>query len=351
MKVADFRSDTVTRPSPAMRRAMAEAVVGDDVFGDDPTVKELEKRAAAAVGHEAALFVPSGTMGNLLAIKCHAKPGEEAIVEALSHSFNSEGGGAAWIAGVQLRTVEGKAGVLDPRDVARWARPGSDHSPRTALVLVEQTHNFAGGRVVPLASIEAMRKLCLERGMKLHMDGARVWNASVASGVSVATYGALVDSMMFCVSKGLGAPIGSLLTGTGELVHRARLARKALGGGMRQVGTIAAAGLVALEEGPGLLAKDHENARKLAQAVARMKGAIVDVASCETNILFVKTEAGVSSYPEIVKKLAEQQILCVSVGELGIRFVTHRDVDAADVERAIQALARILETLAPRQSS
>jgi threonine aldolase len=342
MKLADFRSDTVTRPSPAMRRAMAEAVVGDDVFGDDPTVQELERRAATAVGHEAALFVPSGTMGNLIAIKCHANPAEEAIVEALSHSFNSERGGAAWIAGVQLRTVEGQNGVIDPAVVRKYARPGSDHSPRTALLVVENTHNFAGGRVVPLENLKELSAICRERGMKLHMDGARIWNASVASGVPVSTYGSLSDSMMFCVSKGLGAPIGSLLTGTAELIARARLVRKALGGGMRQVGTIAAAGLVALEEGPKGLAQDHANAKRLAEALARLPGAIVDPRACETNILFMKTEAGVSSYPILQKELAKEQILCVAVGELGIRFVTHRDVDSADVERAIQALARLV---------
>jgi threonine aldolase len=342
VKTADFRSDTVTRPSPAMRRAMAEAVVGDDVFGDDPTVQDLERRAAALVGHEAALFVPSGTMGNLLAIRCHVKPGEEAICESLSHSFNSEGGGAAWIAGAQLRTVEGKGGVLDPLDVARWARPGNEHSPRTALVIVENTHNFAGGRVVPVENLAAIAKLCKERGMKLHMDGARLFNASVAAGLPPKAWTAHADSVMFCVSKGLGAPIGSLLTGTEDFVKRARFARKALGGGMRQVGVIAAAGIVALEEGPQNLARDHANARRLAEAVSRIPGARVDLAAVETNIVFVKTDAGTASYPRIQKKLEAEGILSAAVGDLGIRFVTHRDVSAEDTERAIQALTRIL---------
>jgi threonine aldolase len=343
LQTADFRSDTVTRPSPAMRRAMAEAVVGDDVFRDDPTVQELERRAAALFGHEAALFVPSGSMGNLIAIRVHARPGEEAIVEALSHSFNAEAGSAAWIAGVQLRTLEGKAGVLDPAAVAHYARPGNEQAPRTALVIVENTHNFHGGRVVPLANLQALSALCRERGMKLHLDGARIWNASVASGVPVATYGSLVDSVMFCVSKGLGAPIGSLLTGTKAFVAEARRVRKALGGAMRQVGVLAAAGLVALEEGPGLLAADHANARRLAEAVARLPGAVVDLAACETNIVFVKTTAGPSSYPKIQKKLEAEGILAIAVGDLGVRFVTHRDVSAADTERAIAALRRVFQ--------
>jgi threonine aldolase len=328
-----------------MRRAMAEAVVGDDVFGDDPTVRELERRAAELVGHEAALFVPSGTMGNLIAIKCHARPGEEAIIEALSHSFNSEGGGGAWIAGVQFRTIEGQNGTPPPFAVAMYARPGDDHTPRTALLIVENTHNFSGGRVIPLDDLTALAQICRERGMKLHLDGARIWNASVASGVPVATYGSLCDSMMFCLSKGLGAPIGSLLTGTDDFVKQARTVRKALGGGMRQVGVIAAAGLVALEEGPPLLAQDHARAKRLAQAIARMPGAIVDPQACETNILFVRTEAGPSSYPKIQQKLAEEEILCYSVGPLGVRFVTHRDLGDDDVARAIAALERVLPAL------
>jgi threonine aldolase len=343
MRVADFRSDTVTRPSPAMRRAMAEAVVGDDVFGDDPTVKDLERRAAALVGHEAALFVPSGTMGNLIAIRCHARPGEEAIVEALSHSFNSEGGGAAWIAGVQLRTLEGKNGLLDPHAIAHWARPGNEHSPRTALVVVENTHNFAGGRVVPVEHLARIAQVCREKGMKLHLDGARLWNASVAAKQPPEAWGLFADSVMFCVSKGLGAPVGSLLTGTQEFIRSARATRKALGGGMRQVGVLAAAALVALDEGPRLLEQDHRNARALADAVSRMPGTLVDLAAVETNILFVKTGAGPSSYPRIQKKLETDGVLAVAVGDLGIRFVTHRDVDESDVERAIRSLARIMK--------
>lgn len=343
MRLADFRSDTVTRPSPAMRRAMAEAIVGDDVFQDDPTVQDLERRAAKLVGHEAALFVPSGTMGNLIAIRCHARPGDEAIVEALSHSFNNEGGGAAWIAGVQLRTIEGKNGILDPADVARWSRPGNEHSPRTALLVVENTHNFAGGRVVPVDNLARLAQVCREKNMKLHLDGARLLNAAVAAKQPASAWGLFADSVMFCVSKGLGAPVGSLLTGSEEFVKRARLTRKALGGGMRQVGVLAAAGLVALEEGPKLLEQDHKNAQTLAVAMARMPGVVIDPETVETNIVFMKTGAGPTSYPRIAKKLEADGILAVPVGDLGLRFVTHRDVNEEDVERAVRSLARIMK--------
>ncbi|HZU97179.1 MAG TPA: GntG family PLP-dependent aldolase [Planctomycetota bacterium] len=343
MRVADFRSDTVTRPSPAMRKAMAEAVVGDDVFGDDPTVKELERRAAALVGHQAALFVPSGTMGNLIAIRCHARPGEEAFAESLSHSFNSEGGGAAWIAGVQLRTLEGKNGLLDPQAIAHWARPGNEHSPRTALVLVENTHNFAGGRVVPVDHFARIAQVCRDRGIKLHLDGARLFNAAVATKQPAEAWGLFADSVMFCVSKGLGAPIGSLLCGPEEFVKRARIVRKALGGGMRQAGVIAAAGLVALEEGPKHLEQDHKNAKALALAMSRMPGTLIDPATVETNIVFMRTGAGPSSYPRIQKKLEADGVLAVAVGDLGLRFVTHRDVNEEDVERAISSLGRVMK--------
>lgn len=343
MRVADFRSDTVTRPSPAMRRAMAEAVVGDDVFGDDPTVKELERKAAQLVGHEAGLFVPSGTMGNLIAIRCHASPGEEAIAEALSHSFNSEGGGAAWIAGVQLRTLEGTKGLLDPAEIARWARPGNEHSPRTALVIVENTHNFHGGRVVPVEHFARIAQVCREKGMKLHLDGARLFNAACAAKQPPSAWGLFADSVMFCVSKGLGAPVGSLLTGTEDFVKKARHTRKALGGGLRQVGVLAAAGLIALEDGPKHLEQDHKNARTLADAASRMPGTVVDPAAVETNIVFIRTGAGATSYARIQKKLEADEILAVAVGELGIRFVTHRDVNEGDVDRAIHSLGRIMK--------
>jgi len=341
--VSDFRSDTVTRPTPAMRQAMAEAVVGDDVFGDDPTVQRLEARAAAAFGKEAGLFVPSGTMANLIAVKCHTQPGQEVLVEGLSHVYNNEVGGAAQFAGVVTRTLGSDArGAIDPDEVAGFARPGDLHQPRTALLVVENTHNFRGGRVVPLDHVRRLREVSQERGLALHLDGARIFNAVAASGTAPSDWGDLCDSVYFCLSKGLGAPIGSVIVGPRDWIDGARRVRKVLGGGMRQVGVIAAAGLVALEEGPGRLHEDHARARALAEGIAAIPGAVVDAAACETNILFVKTAAGGPSYAPIAAGLREEGVWAVALGDLGIRFVTHRDVDDEDVARALRALERLI---------
>lgn len=341
-EISDFRSDTVTRPTPAMRRAMAEAVVGDDVFGDDPTVQELEAEAAAAFGHEAGLFVPSGTMGNLIAVKVHVRPGEELLVEELSHTYNNEVGGVAVVAGALTRTLRGPGGRIDPDEVRRFARGGDLHQPRTALLVVENTHNFRGGAVVPLEHLRALRAASGERGLRLHLDGARIWNAVAATGVPAREWGALCDSLCFCLSKGLGAPVGSVLVGSRPFVAEARRVRKMLGGGLRQVGVLAAAGLIALREGPGRLGEDHALARALVRGAAAIEGVVADEAACETNIVFLRTAAGPASYPAIVQGLARQGVLAAALGELGIRFVTHRDVGPADVERALAALAPLV---------
>ncbi len=343
-EVADFRSDTVTRPSPAMREAMARAEVGDDVFEDDPTVRDLEHRAASRFGKEAGLFVPSGTMGNLIALMVHARPGEEVLVEERSHTYNNEVGGAGAVAHVLTRTLPSRRGLLDVEVVRRACRPGNLHNPRTALLVVENTHNFWGGAVVPLASLAALREVTRAAGAALHLDGARIFNACVATGVEPAAWGAACDTLTFCLSKGLGAPAGSVLVGSRAFVDQARRARKMLGGGMRQVGVLAAPGLVALEEGPRQLARDHARARALAAGVAAIPGAVVDVDACETNILFVRTARGASSYGPIVEGLGRRGVLAVALGELGIRFVTHRDVDDRDVERALEALRELVPT-------
>jgi threonine aldolase len=341
-RVADFRSDTVTRPTPAMRRAMAEAEVGDDVFEDDPTVVELEARAARLFGKEAGLFVPTGTMGNLIAMTCHTSPGDELLVEALSHAYNNEAGGAARFAGVLTRTLESDRGLLDPDVIRRLARRESLHSPRTALLVVENTHNFWGGRIVPLAHMDALWRVAREKGVLLHVDGARIFNAIVATGTTPADWGARCDSIQLCLSKGLGAPVGSLVLGTRDFVGRARRVRKTLGGGMRQVGVLAAPGLLALEEGPKQLAADHTRARRLVDALAGIDGCLVDRAACETNIVFVRTTAGASSYGALAAGLEARGVLAAPLGELGVRFVTHRDVDDEDVERAIGALRELV---------
>ncbi|MEZ6186624.1 MAG: GntG family PLP-dependent aldolase [Planctomycetota bacterium] len=339
---ADFRSDTVTRPTPDMRRAMAEAEVGDDVFGDDPTVKRLEETAAARFGKEAALFVPSGTMANLIAIKLHSQPGDEVFLEELAHSYNFEVGGAAQFAAVLTRPLPSDKGKLDPALVERLARPGDLHAPRTALLIVENTHNFHGGRIVPLDHLARLRAVTKAKGVALHMDGARLWNAIVASGVTPPEWAAQVDSLMFCLSKGLGAPVGSLLLGTGEFVERARRVRKVLGGGMRQAGVLAAAGLLALEHGPEHMRQDHLHAKRLAEGMAAIEGCTLDPKSVETNILFMTTAAGAPSYGPIAEGLAAAGILAVPLGELGIRFVLHRDVSLAGVERCLELLGELI---------
>jgi threonine aldolase len=337
-RIADLRSDTVTRPSPAMREAMATAEVGDDVFEDDPTVQALEARAAATFGKAAGLFVPTGTMGNLIALKVHARPGDEVFVEALSHTYNNEAGGAGDLAHVLTRTLESDRGLLDPALVKRHARPQSLHSPRSALLVVENTHNFWGGRVVPLERMRALFEVARTAGMAVHTDGARIWNAIEATGVAPREWGACTDTLQFCLSKALGAPVGSLLVGPKDWIYAARRVRKALGGGMRQVGVLAAAGLVALDEGPGNLAADHRRARRLADELARVDGAVVDPSAVETNILFLRTRRGPPSYAPICDGLRARGVLAVPLGDLGIRFVTHRDVDDQDLELTIDAL-------------
>ena len=339
--ISDFRSDTVTQPSAAMREVMASALVGDDVFGDDPTVNDLQNRAAALFGKERALFVPSGTMGNLIATKLHTQPGDEILVEKTAHMFNSEGGGGAWIAGVQVRTVDGPEGKICPDEIRRAIRPDDAHCPRTALLTIENTHNFYGGRVVPLDHLKKLRAVADEAKIAVHMDGARVMNAAVASGTDPREYGKVADTIMCCLSKGLGAPIGSLLLGNQEAIAKAHRYRKALGGGMRQVGIVAAAGIMALEEGPKQLEIDHKNAKQLAEGFAVIEGLVINPKLCETNILFVKTEAGPESCKKIAAALAEEDLLGIAIGDLGIRFVTHHHISEKDVERTIDAMKRI----------
>jgi threonine aldolase len=344
-QIADFRSDTVTRPTEAMRRAMAEAPVGDDVFGDDPTVIELERESARLFGKEAALFVPSGTMANLIAFLVWCRPGEEAIVEERSHSISSEQGGAARFGGVQLRPLPSDRGALDPALVARSIKGGKDASPverlhnaKTTLVSIENTHNFWGGRVVPLANVREVARVAYERGVRVHMDGARIFNAVVASGVPPHDWATHCDSLTFCVSKGLSAPVGSVLVGAQSFVDEARRARKALGGGMRQAGVLAACGLVALRDMVARLAEDHANAKALAEGLARVPGVEIDPGAVETNIVIFKLRGGVEAQGALAQKLRIRGVWCSPLGALGIRFVTHREVGRGDVDRALEAV-------------
>ncbi|MAE76885.1 MAG: hypothetical protein CMJ85_08465 [Planctomycetes bacterium] len=332
----DFRSDTVTRPTPEMRRAMAEAVVGDDVLGDDPTVQELEREFAERIGKEAALFCPSGTMCNLIAVSVWCRPGDEAVMEEGTHTFRYEGGGAARIAGVQVWTFYRDSGVPEVSDLLDRVRNSvDDHQPRTTLFVLENSHNMAGGRVVPLARVRELADAARAHGVKLHVDGARLFNAATALGLPVAGLAAPADSVMCCLSKGLGAPVGSCLAGDRAFIAEARRVRKALGGGMRQVGVLAAAGLIALREGPKWLAEDHERAQRLAVGLGRIDGLVVDPADVDTNI--VRVELDGLDTATVVHTLARYDLHCFAPRRGRLRFVLHRDLTDADIDVAIHA--------------
>jgi threonine aldolase len=337
-KVIDLRSDTVTKPTPAMRRAMAQADVGDDVFGEDPTVNRLQERAAELFGREAALFVPSGTMGNQIAIKVHTQPGDEVILEEASHIFNSEMAMMAAFSGVIPRPIPSERGWLRWEQIESAIRPNVYYYAQTRLICLENTHNFKGGSVYPLEWAREIIEKAHERGLKVHLDGARIFNAAVATGRSVKELTEGFDSVMFCLSKGLGAPVGSMLVGSAEFMKEARRVRKMLGGGMRQVGILAAAGLYALEHHIERLAEDHENAQILAQALREIPE--VQLEPVETNIIIfelTKTPA-----EKLITELKKRNILALAIGPRRVRLVTHLDVSRADVLRAACALQEIL---------
>ena len=341
--ISDFRSDTVTKPTPKMRQAMASAVVGDDVLGDDPTVQALEAKAAEMLGLEAALFVPSGTMGNEIAVNVWTNPGDEIILESRSHIYLYEAGGPARISGVQVCPIETTDGAMPIEAVRASIRDSSDpHCPTTSLICVENTHNMHGGRVLPIDYLRSLRELSLKQQIPIHLDGARLFNAVHASGISAREYAALADSVMFCLSKGLGAPIGSMLVGSAEFIERARRVRKVLGGGMRQVGVIAAPGIIALEEMVDRLHIDNENAKRLAQGIAGLPGVVLDPDTVDTNIVLVKLVPPAPSAEELFRQLADRGVLSIPLGPDLIRFVTHKDVDETDVERLINALQEML---------
>ena len=338
-EVIDLRSDTVTRPTPAMRQAMLEASVGDDVYDDDPTINRLQERAAALLGKEAALFVPSGTMSNAIAIKVLTKPGDEILLDGDAHSMVYELGLPATIAHVLTRQFPSVNGVPDVEAVMHCLQHESLHNPGTSLLVLENTHNRAGGHVIPLEVHRRLFAWTQENGLRLHLDGARLFNAAVASGISAREFAACTDSVTFCLSKGLGCPVGSVLCGTFEFVEKARRVRKMLGGGWRQAGILAAAGLYALDNHIERLAEDHKNARRLAQGIQGVPGITVDTAEVPTNMVYITTTA-----PAIqVKTLLEQrhQLLCNPTAPHRIRFVTHLDVNAEDIERAIDAIGNV----------
>lgn len=341
--VIDLRSDTVTRPTPAMRRAMAEAEVGDDVYGEDPTVNKLEARAAEIFGRDAALFVPSGSMGNLLAIKTWTQPGMEVICERRAHIANFELASISAIAGCLPNTVPAPGGILTWDLIEPLIRPTTYYYAQTGLVELENTSNMHGGTVYPP---EVMQEIC-ERahaaGLPVHLDGARIFNAAAALGRDVRDLTRHFDSVMFCLSKGLGAPVGSMLTGSREFIRKAHIGRKLLGGGMRQVGVLAAAGLIALEEGPKNLHRDHENARYLAEQLAQIPGIELDAKAVVTNIvIFSVAETGIAA-ADLCNELARQGVLCGPTAKFSVRMVTHYDVDREGVERAVASMRAVLE--------
>jgi len=342
-KYADFRSDTVTKPTPEMRKAMAEAVVGDDVLGDDPTVKKLESLAAALMGKQAALFVPSGTMGNSIAIKAWTRELDEVIIEARSHIYNMESTHMTFISRVSPRVLTSHRGAMDPEEVEKNIKKPSVHLPRTSLICIENTHNNWGGAVVPLENMRAIRKKADKHGIRVHLDGARIFNASAASGIPVKEYAETADSVMFCLSKGLSAPIGSILAGPKDFIDFSRRIRKALGGAMRQVGVIAAPGIVALEKMVSRLKEDHERAKKLALALHRLPGIKLDPEEVETDIIIFGVDHPHLSAADLLEKLKQKGILALSVPQ-GIRLVTNRGIDDSDVERAITAFTAILHS-------
>jgi len=345
--IIDLRSDTVTKPVPGMRKAMAEAEVGDDVFGDDPTVKILQKRVASILHKEAALFMCSGTMSNQVAVGAHTRPGDEVILDEFCHIFRAECGSAAVLSGVQLHTVPGFHGMITSEQIIRRIRPKDAHNPRSRLVVVENTHNFAGGRIAPLEAMSSVYEVAKSYGLFVHLDGARLFNAAVAKGIPVDRYTAFCDSVSICLSKGLGAPVGSVLAGREEFINEAHRIRKRLGGGMRQVGILAAAGLYALDHHITRLSEDHSNARLLAERLTKVSGLRVKPADVETNIIVIELDDDCPfEAPELLAVLKEYKVLMVPFGHRRLRAVTHLDVNRDDVEYAAEVMEKVLGKVA-----
>jgi len=341
----DLRSDTVTKPTAGMRQAMAVADVGDDVYGEDPTVNRLEKMAAALLGKEAGLFVPTGVMGNQLSIRLHTQPGDEVIVESSAHILRYEGGSASSLSGVQLCPVPGSRGLLSPEAVEAAIRRPDLHTPSTTLLCLEQTHNVGGGSVYPLETIQQLTDLARRHGVALHLDGARLFNASAKTGVSVAEYAAAFDTVSFCLSKGLGAPVGSMVVSDAARIHKLRRLRKVFGGGMRQVGILAAAGIYALEHHVTRLADDHANAKYLAQLLQAISGVVVDVETVETNMVMFQVPQSPKSTEQLLVDCREAGVLLNAVGDRSFRVVTHLDVNREDMEAVGQVFTRVFASL------
>ncbi len=341
MTMIDLRSDTVTKPTAAMREAMASADVGDDVYGEDPTVNRLEAMAAELLGKEAGLFVPTGVMGNQLAIRLHTRPGDEVILEASAHILRYEGGSASSLSGVQLCPVPGTRGLLSPDGVEMAIRRTDLHTPATTLLCLEQTHNVGGGSVYPLTTMHQLTDMARRHGLALHLDGARLFNASVKTGVSVAEYAASFDTVSFCLSKGLGAPVGSIVVSDDARIQQLRRLRKVFGGGMRQVGILASAGIYALENHVSRLVDDHAHARFLAEQLRKIPGVVVDVDAVETNMVMFQVPQSSKSTEQMLGDCRQSDVLLNAVGDRSFRVVTHLDVNRQDMEVAGKVFAQV----------
>jgi threonine aldolase len=320
---------------------MAEAEVGDDVFGEDPTVNRLQEMLADRMGKDAALFVASGTMGNQISVNAHTQPGQEILLEKDAHIFHYEGGAPAMLSGVQLHPVPGKSGVITASQVEEAVRPADDHYPRTGLICLENTHNRAGGTIYPLEEIRAIRKVARKYNLPLHLDGARLWNACVATDYTLKDYSRYFDSVSVCFSKGLGAPVGSLVAGSRDFIARAHRYRKAYGGGMRQAGILAAAALYALEHNVQRLSEDHENAKNLARALADLPGVEVDLESVQTNIVFMDVSGTRYTAMQAQKILEKEGVRVLALSPTRLRAVTHLNVNAEGIERGIAVFQKV----------
>ena len=342
-RLIDLRSDTVTRPTPQMRQAMFEAPVGDDVLGEDPTANALQEKAAALLGKEAALFVASGTMGNQLCIKAHTQPGDDVIIEAGGHAMNFEGGSSAVLSSVQFSAIPGNRGVFDAEEVEAAIHKEDVHLTVSRLVIIENTHNRGGGTVFPLRNIHRIREVATRRGLRMHMDGARLWNACVASGISPKEYAAPFDSVSVCLSKGLGCPVGSLVAGSRDFIKRVHRFRKLVGGGMRQIGFLAAAGIYALDHHIDRLEEDHRKAKRLAQGLAGIKNLLINPEEVETNILFFDVSPAERTADEVAAALRQRNVRVHPTARTRIRCVTHLDVTFEEIDRAVEAIAAVMK--------
>lgn len=340
----DLRSDTATKPTPGMRAAMAGAEVGDDVFGEDPTINRLQERVASFLGKEAALFVPSGTMSNQICIRAHTQPGDEILCDTTCHIYTWEAGGPAALSGVTCRTIEGEHGILDLGQLEDKIRPANDHYVRTRLISLENTHNRGGGRVHPLESIQSIGDWARRNGLLMHLDGARLWNAIVATGIPATTWAKPFDSVSICFSKGMGAPVGSALAGGKDFISRARRIRKLFGGGMRQGGVLAAAALYAMDNHLERLAEDHNNAQIIAESIADTPGLTLDSPPVETNLVWFRADRDLGTASEIAARLKEKGVLIAASGPQLLRACTHLDVSKAQCLRAAETIRKDLAT-------